>query len=242
MSRSNSPLFVPLMAGASLRDRLIACLGALACIAATSAAFLLLPPATAHLPLLVAPLGASAVLLFAVPTSPLAQPWAIVGGNTVSALVGVVAAWAVPQTSLAAGLAVSGAILAMSLLRCLHPPGGAAALTAVIGGPAVTAAGFVFPFMPVALNSLLLVALGWCFHRFSGHSYPHRAATPPAAVPLAIEPGDIDRALEEAGEPFDVAREDLQLLFRRAEAHAQARREAARIIASSRGRQRLRQR
>ena len=54
------------------------------------------------LPLLVAPLGASAVLAFALPASPLAEPWSVVGGNVMSALVGVAAAKldsSRPQTS-----------------------------------------------------------------------------------------------------------------------------------------------
>ena len=126
------------------------------------------------LPLLVAPISASAVLVFAVPASPLAQPWSVVGGNVVSALVGVTAARFVPSPYLVVGVAVGGAILAMSLLRCLHPPGGAAALTAVIGGPAVLGAGYAFPFVPVGIYSLILILTGIAFHRASGHSYPHR--------------------------------------------------------------------
>ncbi len=70
---------------------------------------------------LVAPLGASAVLVFAVPSSPLAQPWSVVGGNTVSALVGVACARWVPHAGMAAALAVGLAIAAMLALRCLHP-------------------------------------------------------------------------------------------------------------------------
>lgn len=213
--------FVPLLAGATLPDRLLACLGALAGIALTAFVSAQLP--LDALPMLVAPIGASAVLLFAVPASPLAQPWPIVGGNTISALVGVAAAWAIPEPMLAAGVAVAGAILAMSLLRCLHPPGGAAALTAVIGGPAIVSAGFLFPFVPVALNSLLLVGTGILFHRFSRHSYPHRT---PAAAPL-FHPEDVDAALADVGETFDVSREDLDLLLRRAEVHAAARRQRA---------------
>jgi CBS domain-containing membrane protein len=213
---------VPLLAGATLPDRLVACLGALAGIALTAFVSAQLP--LDALPLLVAPVGASAVLLFAVPASPLAQPWPIVGGNTISAVVGVTAALVIPEPRLAAGVAVAGAILAMSLLRCLHPPGGAAALTAVIGGPAIASAGYLFPFVPVALNSLLLVGTGILFHRFSRHSYPHRT---PAAAPQAFHPEDIDAALADVGETFDVSRADLDLLLRRAELHAASRRHAA---------------
>ena len=85
-------------------------------------------------PLIVAPMGASAVLVFAVPASPLAQPWPVVGGNAISALVGVVVARVVADPVIAVGLAVSLAIAAMSLTRSLHPPGGAAALTAASAG------------------------------------------------------------------------------------------------------------
>jgi CBS domain-containing membrane protein len=101
-------------------------------------------------------------------------------------------------------------------------------LTAVIGGPAVAAAGYGFAFMPVGLNSALLVGLGWLFHRFSGHSYPHRPVPVASApAPVSVAPGlsieDIDLALEELGETFDVSREDLDVLFRKAEANAAAR-------------------
>lgn len=229
LTRIRPGFFVPLLAGARFNDRLVACLGALAGIALTSFICTGLPIAPADLPMFVAPLGASAVLLFAVPASPLAQPWAIVGGNTVSAIVGVAVAMLVPNAWFAVGLAVGGAILAMSVLRCLHPPGGAVALTAVMGGPSILAAGFAFPFIPVALNSLLLVGAGWMFHRFSRHSYPHRTSDPITRreQPLAgVETDDIDAALRELGETFDVSREDLHLLYRRAEAHALARRKA----------------
>ena len=79
---------------------------------------------------LVAPLGASAVLVFCVPASPLAQPWAVVGGDTLSALIGIACVHALGGTALSAALAVALAIAVMFALRCLHPPGGAAAGTA----------------------------------------------------------------------------------------------------------------
>lgn len=215
-------LFVPILAGANLPDRLRACLGALLGVALAGALSSLVPIAPALTLLLVAPIGASAVLVFAVPASPLAQPWPVIGGNMVSAAVGLAAAALVPMPALAAGLAVGGAILAMSILRCLHPPGGAVALTVVLGTPALSATGAWFPLLPVGLNSALLVLAGIAFHRFGHHSYPHRPAAPAAAVP-GLHRADIDAALAEAGETFDIAREDLDLLLQRAEAHALAR-------------------
>ncbi|HEY0595909.1 HPP family protein [Sphingopyxis sp.] len=218
-----SRLFVPLLAGASLRDRVIGSVGAVLGIGLVGIACHALFPAT--MPWIVAPMGASAVLLFAVPASPLAQPWSIVGGNVISASVGAVVAQIVPDPAIAAAVAVSGAILAMSLLRCLHPPGGAAALSAVLGGYALFSA-HVIDFLTVVLvNSLLLVSIGWLFHCFSGHSYPHRAkpvegrALAPAPV-SGLLMDDIDAALDDLGETFDISREDLALLLERAEIHA----------------------
>ena len=219
-------LFVPLLAGASLRDRMIASVGAVLGIGFVGLSCVALFPSS--IPWIVAPMGASAVLLFAVPASPLAQPWSIAGGNFVSAVVGAVVAQIVPDPAIAAAVAVSLAILTMSLLRCLHPPGGAAALGAVLGGYALLSEHVVEFLFVVLINSLLLVSIGWLFHRFSGHSYPHRAqpvegkAIPPApASGLSME--DIDKALDDLGETFDISREDLALLLERAEVHAAAR-------------------
>ncbi|PCD01679.1 HPP family protein [Sphingomonas spermidinifaciens] len=215
-------LFKPLLAGATLSERLVACVGAGLGLALTYLAGLLAPHGT--LPAIVAPLGASAVLVFAVPASPLAQPWPVIGGNTISALVGVAVWRLVPDPAVAAGVAVGAAILAMSLLRCLHPPGGAAALTAVIGGAAVHEAGYAFALAPVALNSAALVLAGLAFHRLTRRAYPHRPAAPaPATRPPAILATDIDAALEEMHESFDIAREDLDQLIARAQAHAATR-------------------
>lgn len=220
-------IFVPLLAGASLRDRVIASVGALLGIGFVGLTCAALLPSS--FPWIVAPMGASAVLLFAVPASPLAQPWSIAGGNVISAIVGVVVTQVVRDPAIAAALAVSIAILTMSLLRCLHPPGGAAALSAVLGGYGLFS-GHAADFLIVVLvNSLLLVAIGWIFHRFSGHSYPHRAKPVEGKI-LAPAPGsglsmdDIDDALADLGETFDISREDLALLLERAEVHAAARR------------------
>jgi CBS domain-containing membrane protein len=223
-------IFQPLLAGAHFRDRLMACLGAMIGIALTIVVCSQLHLARGDLPLIVAPIGASAVLAFTVPASPLAQPWSVVGGNTISALVGAAAFRLVPDVTLAAGCAVGGAILAMSLLRCLHPPGGAAALTAVIGSSAIHAAGYGFAFAPVAINSITLVSLAMFFHRLSGRGYPHQPA--PAEVRDSVRQAvgfhldDIDQALKDLHESFDISREDLDLLLSRAEFHAIERQKA----------------
>nr|WP_246553222.1 HPP family protein [Sphingopyxis soli] len=176
---------------------------------------------------LVAPIGASAVLVFAVPASPLAQPWPVIGGNILSALAGVVVANSATSHELAAALAVGLAIAVMSMARCLHPPGGAAALTAVIGGPAVHALGWNFPILAVGLNSILLVAAGIAFHRFSGHSYPHRAI--PASGNFqsidrrSLDAADVEAVLDELGESFDIDIDDLAVIVRAVERRAATR-------------------
>lgn len=222
-------LFSPILAGATLRERLIGCAGALLGICATAFVCAYAFGTPEHFPLIVAPIGASAVLLFAVPASPLAQPWPIVGGNTISALVGITVARFVDNPMIAVGLAVGLAILAMSLTRSLHPPGGAAALTAVIGGPAVTAAGFWFPFVPVAINSIILVLLGLVFHRLAKRNYPHKpapvvnthkTADAPPAMRVGFNKQDIDAALSEFNETLDIDREDLDRILRTVEAKA----------------------
>ncbi len=219
--------FVPLLAGASFGDRLVACAGVLVGLAAAAAIMGASGTVAPGLPLLIAPIGASAVLAFAVPASPLAQPWSVIGGNTTSALVGVGVALTVRDPALAAGLAVALAILAMSLARCLHPPGGAVALFAAIGGPTVSVLGYGFALVPVAANSAVLVGAAWLFHRLSGHAYPHRASASAASRQLASEgllAIDIERAIGDLGETFDIGTEDLAMLVARAEHHAAERR------------------
>lgn len=228
----SSRLFHPILAGANLRDRLLGALGALVAIALTGTVCGFLFGGGSHLPLIVAPMGASAVLLFAVPASPLAQPWSIIGGNTISAIMGVLAVSLINDPVIATGVAVSLAIAAMSFTRCLHPPGGAAALTAVLGGPVVASWGMLFPFVPVALNSVLLVGVGLLFHKLSRHNYPHvvapaanthLTADPPSADRTGFTEDDIDAALTALNETFDIDRADLGRVLRQVEFEAVAR-------------------
>lgn len=169
------------------------------------------------LPLLIAPMGASAVLLFGVPASPLAQPWAIIGGNIVAALLGVTAIHLFASPLLAAAAAVGGSFVAMSLLRCVHPPSGAVALTAVLGGPHVTQLDYGFVLAPVGLNSLLLVLAALFYNNVTGRSYPHHAHVPahphPPLTRLTLDPAELDEVLADYGETIDISRDDLEALF-----------------------------
>ena len=122
-------------------------------------------------------MGSSAVLLFSVPHSALSQPWPLVGGHVCSALVGVACAMFLGTSFLSAGLAVGVAVLIMQLTRCTHPPAGATALAAVIGGDAVTDLGWFFVLKPVLLNALLLLLAALLFNwPRRSHWYPARFA------------------------------------------------------------------
>jgi len=143
--------------GVPLREKLLSGLVALIATAAVlylSDFFL----GRTGLPLVVASMGASAVLLFAVPQGPLSQPWPLWGGHLVSAAIGVTCARWIADPLLAGAVAVGLAVSAMYLGRCIHPPGGASALTAVWGGPAVQQLGYQFLLTPLALNLAVLFA------------------------------------------------------------------------------------
>jgi CBS-domain-containing membrane protein len=110
--------------------------------------------------LIIGSFGASAVLLYGAPKSPLAQPRNLLGGHVISAVIGVAATLVCGSVPwLAAALAVSLSIAAMHLTRTLHPPGGATALIAVIGGPAIHRLGFLYVLLPVAAGAVLMLAV-----------------------------------------------------------------------------------
>ena len=218
-------LFRPILAGATLRDRTLACLGALLGIGLTGLVSRAILGGETVLPLLMAAsMGASAVLLFVVPASPLVQPWPLVGGHVVSALTGIVFARLIPDPMIASAVAVAVAIALMSLLRCLHPPGGSTALIGVLGGSAVHGAGLMFVLVPIGLNAVLLGLAGFVFHRFSGHAWPHRAVT--SAGPASITDADIEAALTTVGEPLDISRADLKAVVKLTLENAAARRKS----------------
>ena len=111
--------------------------------------------------LLIGSFGASAVLVYGAVRSPLAQPRNVVGGHLLSAVVGVASYQLFhPWPWLAAAVAVATALAVMHLTRTLHPPGGATALIAVVGGPKIHALGYTYALVPAALGAVLLVAVG----------------------------------------------------------------------------------
>ncbi|MFV0436873.1 MAG: HPP family protein [Desulfopila sp.] len=102
--------------------------------------------------------GASAVLLYGAPRSPLAQPRNLLGGHVLSAVVGVTVFLLLGDIPwLAAAVAVSLAIALMHFSKTLHPPGGATALIAIVGGESVHSLGYFYVVMPVAAGAIVML-------------------------------------------------------------------------------------
>lgn len=184
-------------------------------------------------PFLVAAVGASAVLVFALPASPLAQPWSVVGSYLVCSLAGVAAAHSIGNPLLAAALAVALGTLGMLLLRCLHPPGGAVALFAVIGGERIAALGYGYVLVPVLANALLLVAValivnnlmpGRRYPRPLPDPHPHGVADAEPLARLGLSHEDLRAAVAGYGRPLYIGGEELDEIITLAERNAYRRR------------------
>ena len=119
---------------------------------------------------LMASLGASALLVFALPQSPMAQPWAVIAGNTLSALIGISCFHLMGEPLLALPAAAALSILGMFVLRCLHPPAAAVALITVLGH----IGHYRYAFFPVMVDSVLLVLAGAAYSNLTGKRYPNR--------------------------------------------------------------------
>ncbi|HYG92916.1 MAG TPA: HPP family protein [Nocardioides sp.] len=201
--------------------------GALVGITLAGVTARLVPGGPELLPFIVAPMGASAVLLFAVPASPLAQPWPLVGGNLVSTTIGLGAHWLVDDVLAAAALGVGTAIGVMMLLRCLHPPGGACALLAATATPVIEEHGLAFVVLPVAVNTVALLLMAVVVNNATGRRYPHRPPAPPttgATAALGLGRPDIESAMQRLTQRLDVLPEDVVALVHEAETHALDRR------------------
>jgi CBS domain-containing membrane protein len=182
-----------------------------------------IPGGPEQLPYIVAPIGASAVLLFAAPASPLAQPWPLIGGNVLSSLVGIGVGRIFDDLAVAAAIAVGAAIALMMALRCLHPPGGACALFAAVGAAPIRDHGFAFALWPVGVNSLALLAMALLVNNLTGRRYPHVPETaPPHVEPLprekvGVQSTDVAQAIAQRDEGLDVMPGDVVSVLRDAE-------------------------
>lgn len=179
----------------------------------------------------IAPFGASAVLLFAVPNSPLAQPWSAIVGNGISAFMAVAVLKVVRDPVASVAIALSLAIFAMILLRALHPPGGAVALVAALDPGMVDRLGFGFVLAPVIAGTAVLVGVAMLWHFATGRVYPFRQPDAPGphgtadkapAERLGLGPEDLRQILDSYRQSSNLGVEDLGRLIAAAEQLAAA--------------------
>ena len=222
----------PVASRASWKELIRSCIGAGLGLALAGMLVGMVDHFVPHALFLFAPLGATAVLVFAVPSSPLAQPWNCVVGNTAPALYALLLLWAFPtlsQTSMAA-LAVAGAIAIMLALRALHPPGGAVALLTVLSAEQLLPMGW-YLLVPMAALSAVLVAVGVLYHRACGRPYLHQppqiAKAQRPATQLALSEQDLEQLLQRFDQSNNLSPEDLGVMLAAAEEDAIKRRMSA---------------
>ncbi|MBA6090347.1 HPP family protein [Pseudomonas monteilii] len=177
---------------------------------------------------LLGPLAASAVLVFAVHSGPLAQPWPVLGSYALAGAVGLAMREGFGPELWVAAAALGISLLVMCLLRCLHPPGGGVAVSAVLADSGLTAMGDHL-LEPVLLNALILVTVAIVYNRLTGVRYPkgavprkdlHHTHDPLPGERVGIRSEDLDQALEELGEFVDVTRDELERIILATEQHA----------------------
>jgi CBS domain-containing membrane protein len=220
--------FIPSPISVSWSERIRSCVGALIGITITGITMRSFTQSSVLVPILVAPMGASAVLLFAVPASPIAQPWSFVGGNLISATIGVTCSQFISDPVLAAAAAIAFALFAMFAFRCVHPPSGAVALTAVLGGSNVHSLGYGFVLAPIAVQSLIMLVCAIAYHALTGHRYPHtrhdsNAINDHGESRRGISRVELESALRRRGELLDIGTDDLASLLQEVQMLAYAR-------------------
>lgn len=176
--------------------------------------------------LIVPSMGATAVLLFAAPHAPFSQPWNVLGGHLFSAAIGVTCWQLIPDYTIAASASVGLAIGVMYLTRCIHPPGGATALAAVIGSEKLHNLGYNYEVQPILLNTItiLLVAVvfnyGFKWRRYPAHLHSKIQAVESASLKTAapgyepINHEDFVYALSHIDTFVDIDEEDLLKIYR----------------------------
>lgn len=175
-------------------------------------------------PIIIASMGASAVIVLIMPGSPVAQPWPLVGGHLLSATVGIWSAQTFSDKPLASACAVMLSVLVMLLFRCLHPPGAATALTPVMAGDSIISHDYDFVLMPVSVNVAIMLVMAIVINRWLlRYEYPvvvHHAddkKTQTNSVQFAqysgISTEDMEHALEQMDTFVDVSAADLSRLL-----------------------------
>ncbi len=167
-------------------------------------------------------MGASAVLLFAAPNVPFSQPWNVFGGHLISAVIGVACYQFIPDIHIAAAASVGIAIGAMYYARCIHPPGGATALAAVIGSAQLHDLSYMYVITPVLINTvtMLVVAiafngvLSWRYYPAAlSHAKTKHTEKKQGSVYPPIKHEDFVYALTQVDSIVDINEDDLQEIY-----------------------------
>jgi CBS domain-containing membrane protein len=225
--------FGPVSAAPPIKEVFRAGLGAFLGLA-LAGAFTMVPWIDATVGLyLIAPFGATSVLLFAAPNSPLAQPWPSIVGNTASAAVGIAVCLFIRDPALRIGVAVGLAIIVMGAFRAIHPPGGAVAMTAALSPGTTQEMGFEFALLPVALGTFIIVLLASAYAHMTNRRYPFRqfaepsevgTTDPPPAERLGLNEEESGLILRQLRQSLNLGSEDMVRLVSAAELFAASRR------------------
>ena len=170
--------------------------------------------------LIVPSMGASAVLLFAAPNAPFSQPWNLIVGHALSALIGVACWQCIPNLIIAASASVAVSIGVMYVTHSIHPPGGATALAAVIGSDRIHALGFAYEFQPILVNVFALliaaVVVNWFFRwrRYPAYTKAKpESATSESNAYAPINHEDFVYALSQVDSFVDISEDDLVKIY-----------------------------
>ncbi|NOQ64104.1 MAG: HPP family protein, partial [Methyloprofundus sp.] len=206
---------------------LLACFCAIFFVSLATQAFI----GSENTPIIVASMGASAVILFFIPNSPLAQPWPFAGGQILSAFIGMACALNITETASAAATAAGASVLIMLLFRCLHPPAAATALSPVMAGDSITSLGYSFALLPVAMNVGIMLLLALIINRWvMNRNYPNalsiepsernqRHSTSAESHKIGITEEDIELALKQSTSFVDITSSELSNILSNAEAN-----------------------
>ncbi|MBS1146664.1 MAG: hypothetical protein H6R08_840 [Proteobacteria bacterium] len=179
---------------------------------------------------LIAPIGGSAIILFALPHSPLAQPWSVFGGYLMALCAAYLSVLLMPNPLLAAAAAVAGNVWLMARFNCMHPPGGALALFVALAG-APSLAGASGEIVLVAENVVAILAAALLVNNLMpGRCYPycgikakenvHHTGDASPIVRAGLTHADLDAAIQSIGTYVDMQENELVRLYNLAVDHA----------------------
>lgn len=174
---------------------------------------------------LLASMGASAVLLFGLPSSPLAKPWSFAAGHLISAAIGLLCSHLFTDMAVMAAVTIALVLFAMYLFECMHPPGGATALVPVIASSDQLLS-YEFLFLPVALNVMVMLMMALLLNRLLQPRrkrnfdpvHLHNDVSPMKRV--GLQPEDLLHALNHYQTVVDVSETDLEQIYQQAQLHA----------------------